>query len=75
MRNRSPVVDAVNHNMTLIKRLGVGHLQTEHRKLEGTTINLNGLRTHHFGSCSYLNLEIDPRYTFAPEGVGIRCTF
>ncbi len=55
------VVDLVNHNMNSVKTVGVGHLQTERQKLTGTNININGKMTTHFGSCSYLNLEIDQR--------------
>ena len=40
---------------------GVAHLGARDRRLDGRHLELAGRRVVHFGSCSYLGLETDPR--------------
>jgi 7-keto-8-aminopelargonate synthetase-like enzyme len=42
-------------------QLGLGHLTAQDEHLNGRTIRINGKEFVHFGSCSYLGLELDPR--------------
>ena len=61
MNQNASLVDLVNQNMISVKAFGVGHLSTRDGRLRGTTINPHGQEVTHFGSCSYLNLELDER--------------
>lgn len=45
----------------LLKGAGVAHLGARDRRLDGRHLELAGRRVVHFGSCSYLGLETDPR--------------
>jgi len=52
-------------------REGVAHLRTENERLEGRTIQVQGRELVHFGSCSYLGLEMDTRLKVASaEAIG-----
>ncbi len=61
MNQNASLVDLVNQNMISVKAFGVGHLSTRDERLKGTTITPYGQEVTHFGSCSYLNLELDDR--------------
>ena len=70
MKKTPTLIDAVNQNMIWIKDIGIGHVEIDPEKIEGTSIGLNGEKTNLFGSCSYLNLEIDKRLkTAAKEAI------
>ncbi len=69
MKKTPPWIDAVNQNMNWIKDVGIGHVEIDPKRIEGTTISLNGKETNLFGSCSYLNLEIDERLKDAAKKV------
>lgn len=56
--DRLEIIDAV---ITEAVRLGLGHLTAEDERLTGRTLRLGGRDLVHFGSCSYLGLELDPR--------------
>lgn len=45
----------------LLTGAGVAHLRARDRHLDGRQLELAGRRVVHFGSCSYLGLETDPR--------------
>jgi 7-keto-8-aminopelargonate synthetase-like enzyme len=45
----------------LLTGAGVAHLGARDRRLDGRHLELAGRRVVHFGSCSYLGLETDPR--------------
>ncbi|MFT4666105.1 MAG: 7-keto-8-aminopelargonate synthetase-like enzyme [Polaribacter sp.] len=72
MKKTPSLIDAVNKNMIWIKDIGIGHVEIDTKKIEDTTINLKGKETNFFGSCSYLNFEIDERLkTAAIEAINI----
>ena len=52
-------------NITRGIREGVAHLHTEDDRLSGRTVRVHGQELVHFGSCSYLGLEMDPRLKIA----------
>lgn len=61
MTRNPSIVDLVNDNMNEAKNYGIGQVSTDPTTLEGTTVSINDKLTSHFGSCSYLNLELDER--------------
>jgi len=54
-------VDLLDTMLTDAVRAGVIHLSSEDQSLTGRTLCVGGRDLTHFGSCSYLGLEMDPR--------------
>ena len=61
MQAQADPIDALDHMLTGAVRRGLIHLVAEDRYLNGRTILVGGSELLHFGSCSYLGLELDPR--------------
>ena len=59
----STFIDTVNEITTTGRKRGIGHLYTNDEQYNGREINIPGRPTSlvHFGSCSYLGLELDER--------------
>ena len=60
-QTNSTLINAVNEISTIARQRGIVHLFTQDEKFDGKTIQLKGKKHIHFGSCSYLGLELDPR--------------
>src|SRR5262245_28306228 len=54
-------LDVLDHSLTAAAEVGLLHRTAEDEWLDGRTIQLAGKRLLHFGSCSYLGLEVGPR--------------
>jgi 7-keto-8-aminopelargonate synthetase-like enzyme/predicted N-acyltransferase len=61
-------MDAVNRPIDILDHMirdsverGLGHRQAENHYFDGRSIRLDGKEMIHFGSCSYLGLELDER--------------
>lgn len=55
------IINAINDVIDQGIKTGIGQLYTDHKKLTGNSIDINGVRKVNFGSCSYLGLEFDER--------------
>lgn len=55
------IINAINDVIDQGIKTGIGQLYTDHKKLTGNSIELNGVQKVNFGSCSYLGLEFDDR--------------
>ncbi len=61
-QNYTPnLINVVNEIATIARNRSIAHLYTQDYQLQGRSITLNGQAKLHFGSCSYLGLEFDPR--------------
>jgi 7-keto-8-aminopelargonate synthetase-like enzyme len=61
MGSHSRLLDAVEESVATGVALGIGLLQSEDEQLDGRHVQLRGQRVLSFSSCSYLELELDPR--------------
>lgn len=61
MKNASPSIDVINKVVQKGAKLGVGHIVTQDRQLNGRSVKVNNEALVNLASCSYLGLEIDPR--------------
>lgn len=65
-QNHTPnLINIVNEIATIARNRSIAHLYTQDYQLQGGSITLNGQSKLHFGSCSYLGLEFDPRLKLA----------
>jgi 7-keto-8-aminopelargonate synthetase-like enzyme len=60
-RGRRTVLDQITRTVWTARTLGVTHRHIDDEMLDGRTITIDGRPLRHFGSCSYLGLELDPR--------------
>ena len=58
---RTKPIDILDQMISEGLELGLGHLSAENERLDGRTLRIGGRDLIHFGSCSYLGLELDPR--------------
>src|SRR5829696_8632853 len=54
-------INLINEIVNDSRKKGVAQLITEDEAYNGRNITLNGKESLHFGSCSYLGLELDER--------------
>lgn len=55
------IVETINDMINFGREKGVLHHYTEDESYNGRTIRINGKELIHFGSCSYLGLDVDER--------------
>jgi 7-keto-8-aminopelargonate synthetase-like enzyme len=58
---KKSTINLIHEMINASKAKGIGHLITEDEAYTGSTVTLNGAKVLHFGSCSYLGLELDAR--------------